>query len=44
MIQLTDVFYVLLKYYGAINIWLLEAADSIIRDPIKRRALYMNFL
>jgi hypothetical protein len=40
MIQLTDVFGVLLKYRWAINFWLQEAADSIVRDPIKRRALY----
>ncbi len=39
MIQLTDVLCVLLRYSGTSNIWLQYAADSIIRDPIKRRAL-----
>jgi len=34
MIQLTDVFCVLLKYNGANNILLLKVAESIIRDPI----------
>ncbi len=42
MIQLTDVFCVLFVYIVANNIWLPQAADSIIRDPIKRPALYMN--
>jgi len=37
MIQLTDKFCELLRYYGTSNIWLQYAADSIIRDPIKRR-------
>jgi len=40
MIQLTDIFYVLLRYNGTSNIWLQYTADSIIRDPIMRRALY----
>jgi len=40
MIQLTDVFCVLLRYNGTSNILLQYVADSIIRDPIKRRALY----
>ncbi len=42
MIQLTDIFCVLLRYI----IWLQYAADYIIRDPIKRRAsraLYFVF-
>jgi hypothetical protein len=40
MIQLTDVFCVLLyRYRWAINFLLQSATDSIIRDPIKRRAL-----
>jgi len=38
MIQLTNVFCVLLRYNGTSLIWLQYAADSIIRDPIKRRA------
>ncbi len=42
MIQLTDVFCVLLRYNGTSNSWLQYAADSIIRDPIKRRALYFK--
>jgi len=40
MIQLTNVFYVMLWYNGTSNIWLQYAADSIICDPIKRRPLY----
>ncbi len=50
MIQLTDAFCVLLRYNGTSNIWLQYAADSIIRDPIKRRCpvaafhLYWNKL
>jgi len=40
MIQLTNVFCVLLRYNGTGIIWLQYAADSIIRDPIKQRALY----
>jgi len=40
MIQLTDVFCVLLRYNGTRLIWLQYAADYIIRDPIKRRTLY----
>ncbi len=42
MIQLTDVFCVLLRYNETSNIWLQNAADAINRDPIKRRALYCN--
>ncbi len=42
MIQLTNLFCVLLIYNGTINIWLQYATDSIIRDPIKRRALYIK--
>ena len=37
MIQLTDVFCVLLSYNGTSYIWIQKAADSNIRDPIKRR-------
>ncbi len=40
MFQLTDVFCLLSRYNGTSIIWLQYAADSIIRDPIKRRALY----
>ncbi len=40
MILLTDVICVLLGYIWASKFWLQYAADSIIRDPIKRRALY----
>jgi len=40
MIQLTEVFCELLRYNGTSNIWLQYSADSIIRDPIKRRTLY----
>ncbi len=36
MIQLTDVICVLLGYKRASNFWLQWAADSIIRDPVKR--------
>ncbi len=43
MIQLTGVFYLLFIYDGADSIWLQQAADSIIRDPIQRRALYALF-
>ncbi len=39
MIQLIDVFCVLLRYKWASNFWWQQAADSMIRDPIKRRAL-----
>jgi hypothetical protein len=35
MIQLTELFFVLLRYNGTSNIWLQYAADSIICDPIK---------
>jgi len=42
MIQLTNVLCALLRYNGTNNIWLQYVADSIIRDPIKRRALYVN--
>ncbi len=42
MIQLTKVSCVLLRYNGTSNIWLQYGADSILRDPIKRRALYMK--
>ncbi len=42
MIQLTDVFCVQLRYNGTSLIRLQYASDSIIRDPIKRRALYSN--
>jgi len=38
MIQLTDVFCVLLRYNGTSIIWLQYVANYIIRDPIKRRA------
>jgi len=38
MIQLTYVYCVLLRH----NIWLQEVVDYIIRDPIKRRALYKS--
>jgi len=44
MIQLTHIFCVLLRYNGTSNIWLHYAADSIIRDPIKRRALYIDLI
>jgi len=44
IIQLTDVFCVPLMYNGISNIWLQYAADSIIRDPIKRRALFIDLL
>ncbi len=44
MIQLTDVFYVLIRYKWASNFWLQLTADSIIRDPIKRRALWFTLL
>jgi hypothetical protein len=40
MIQLTEDFCALFIYKWASNIWLQKAADPIIRDPIKRRALY----
>jgi len=40
MIQLTDIFCVLLRYNGTSNIWLKYAVAFINRDPIKRRALY----
>jgi len=40
MFELTDIFWVLLRYNGLIHIWLLYAADSIIHDPIKRQALH----
>jgi len=43
MIQLNDVFCVLLRCNGTSNIWLQYAADSIIRDSIKRRTLYPLF-
>ncbi len=42
MIQLTDVFCVVLRYKWASNFWLQWAADSILRDPIKRRVLYLE--
>ncbi len=44
MIQLTDEFWVQLRYRRASNFWLQLADDSIIRDPIKRRALYLFLL
>ncbi len=44
MIRKTDMVCVLFTYDGASNIWLQLAADSIIRDPIKRRALYYEKL
>ena len=37
IIQLTDVF----TSKGTSNVWLQYAADSIIRDPIKRLLLYL---
>jgi len=40
LIQLTDIFCVLLRYNGTSINWLQYAADSIISDPIKRRPLY----
>jgi len=30
-----------MRYIGAINIWFQYAVDSIIRDPIKQRVLYL---
>ncbi len=42
MIQLTNVFWVLLRYNGTSIIWFQCAAESIICDLIKRRALYIN--
>jgi hypothetical protein len=44
MIELTYVFCALLIYTWASDICLQEAADSIIRDSIKRRALYIESL
>ncbi len=44
MIQLTDIFCALFRYNEARNILLQYADDSIIRDPIKRRALYYGSL
>ncbi len=32
----------MLRYEGASYIWLQQAADYIILDPIKRRALYQE--
>ena len=40
MIQLTEFFCVLFRYNGNTNIYLNLAANSIIRDPIKRWAQY----
>ncbi len=40
MIQSTDVFYALSIYNEASDFWSHLAADSIICDPIKWRALY----
>jgi len=40
MTQLSDIYYVLLRCNGISNICLQYSADSIIRDSIKRRALY----
>ncbi len=37
-------FWALSKYNLASNIWLQKAAYSIIRDLIKRRAVYLKFL
>jgi len=42
IIQLTDIFCELLRYYGTSNIWLQYAADSIIRDPI--HCIYINLI
>ncbi len=43
MIQFNDVFCVLLSYRWTSNFWLQPAADSIIRDTIKWRALYIEY-
>jgi hypothetical protein len=41
LIQLNNVIWAQFRYIGTNIIWLHYAADSIIRDPIKRRSLYM---
>ncbi len=44
MIQLTDVFCVLLRYKWAIYDYNKQLILSSIYDPIKRRALYFDYL
>ena len=41
MIQLINVFCVFFRHNDSSNIWIQKAVDSIISDPIKRRAQYM---
>ncbi len=43
MIQLTGEFCVLLGYRRGSNFYLQKVADSIIREPIKRPALYLQW-